>query len=94
MRWLILALFIGKIIPWYLKRRCTALDNRIHALSEELDYAQSQQASYESLREIEYYLVDNQKLKAVFEKTQNRYLWVAIGLISVELFAVQLPHLL
>ncbi len=93
-RWIILALLIIKIIPWYIQRKCQSLSDQTNALSEEFAYAQSQNANYETLCDIEHQFIDMQKLKNAFDNIKKHYKWVATGLIGIEVLAVQLPHLL
>lgn len=92
-RWLILAVIIVQILPWYIQKRLSRLSDKLEGLYAEYERAQAQSASYETLSHYEYLIHDNSKLHSAISKIQQHYRWVAVGLVSIELLAVQLPHL-
>lgn len=93
-RGFILAIVIIKLIPWYFKKKISQYQVSGEGLFAELARAKKQGANYETLQNLEIRLFENEKQHNFYEKAQRRYLWIAIGLIAVELLVVQLPHYL
>lgn len=93
-RWLLILVLILFVVPWFLRLNLNKLQARGEGLVHELERADSENASYETRVSIESRLYETEKMHDLYENLQQRRWLIGIGLIAVELIAVQLPHLI
>ena len=87
-RWLLLAAIIA-YLPRFARRQAEKHANLEEAYLERYDDA----ATYETLRELEQYTLNHDKLRSSWEKLANHPRIAGGVLIGFELLFVQLPHL-
>ena len=91
-RWLLLAAIIA-YLPRFARRQAEKHANLEEAYLERYDEAEGQNATYETLRELEQYTLNHDKLRVSWEKLANHPRIAGGVLIGFELLFVQLPHL-
>lgn len=91
-RWLILAAIIV-YLPHFARHQAEKHANLEEDYLAQYDEAEAQNATYETLREIEQYAQNHDKLRVSWEKLANHPRIAAGVLIGFELLFVQLPHL-
>lgn len=93
-RWLLILLLILFVVPWFLRLNLNKLQARGESLVKELKRADEENAVYETKVALENRLYETEKMHDLYERLQQ-YRWlIGIGLIAIELIAVQLPHLI
>ncbi|MBS9783487.1 MAG: hypothetical protein KGV46_02930 [Pasteurella sp.] len=91
-RWLILTFIIIKVVPWHISRQLNKFGTQVDTLQKEISIAESKNASYETLCELNGYLDSSQRMLAATEKLSNNRIYVGLALVAIELVAVQMPH--
>lgn len=91
-RWLLLAAIIA-YLPYFARHQAEKHANIEEAYLNQYDEAEAQNATYETLRELEQYAQNHDKLRVSWEKLANHPRIAGGVLIGFELLFVQLPHL-
>ncbi len=92
LRWIILAFIIVKILPWYINRQLEKFSSQAELFATEYEIAESKNATYETLCQLSAGFDNCQRMQGVYERMQKNRRYISLGLIAVELIAVQMPH--
>ena len=91
-RWLLLAAIIA-YLPRFARRQAEKHANIEVTYLNQYDEAEAHNATYETLRELEQYAQNHDRLRVSWEKLANHPRIAGGVLIGFELIFVQLPHL-
>ncbi len=70
-RWLILTFIIIKVVPWHISRQLNKFGTQVDTLQKEISIAESKNASYETLCELNGYLDSSQRMLAAISSCAN-----------------------